>query len=625
MKMLKLLLRLRKPPTQNVEEQQQNESPEGPMIAALMQHQQGNLEPAKRFYLSVLKKQPDNADVTDLLGMIAYRQGDHDGAEKHIRRAMTLDPECAIYQNHMGHVMTARGRLQEAASCYRHALALKPYYLAARDNLGEVLRQEKTLPEAFDLFLKGLNYATQDGILLDRVIQNARNLCIWEQYDRVLLRLEKITREQVAAGVPCSLNPAHALFVLTNPETVLEFSRNFVTTRLKTYMELSKQSSFVFKRPLKEKIRLGYVSSHFHGWVTGNRMLGLLEHHDRTIFDIYAYSTSQRKQDHPLCNAIKKKVDRFVELGALPFVQAARTIYEDEIDILVDLSGYFVGSKPEIFALKPAPVQIRYTDYAGTSGSRFMDYLVTDRITAPEGQEAFFSEKQIILPHSCFLSAPTANDAAPPPSRTACGLPEGKTVLCSFVKPFLLEPKLFGIWLQLLAELPDAVLWLYGDSDAVIENLRSEAMIREIDPVRLIFTHNMPYEKHAALLVHADLFMDPMFSSRQMAVEALCAGIPVVTLYGATIASRLTASILHAAGLEELIARSMNEYRQLVLSHAADKASLRALKQRVKEHLEFTPLLKTERHVQALEKGFLKAFTVWRKGLAPDSIRVEAA
>ncbi|MCB2081773.1 MAG: tetratricopeptide repeat protein [Hyphomicrobiales bacterium] len=601
------------------------EKQEGPpLVMALRHHQQGHLKRAQAQYFKVLKKQPDNADVTDLVGMIAYQEGRYDEAEMHIRRALTLNPERAMYYNHLGHVEAARGKLEEAEKNYRKALALRPSYSAPRHNLGKILGLLGRRPEMVGLYLKGMDYASRDGRLLDNMIQRARKQCMWEQYDQLLYQLERVTREQLAQNVPCTLTPAHSLFLLTNPEDVLRVAQNFVKTRLQRHTKMQRKLGYDFKRPFPEKVRIGYVSSHFHAWTTGNRMVNLLTNHDRQLFEVFLYNTRKMPEpDENYTQTARELANAYHEIGNMPVSDAANLIYEHKIDILVDLSAYFEGSRPEIFALKPAPIQIRYADYPGTSGGTFIDYLVTDRVVVPPGQEPFFSERQIILPHTCFLSSATeVKKTIKGNTRKALGLPPKATVLCNFVQPFILEPKLFGVWMHILRQVPNAVLWLFSTSEMVEENLRYEAILHAIDPERIIFAKDCPLDELVPMLKHADIFLDSRSSARQMVVDALAAGIPVFTLYGNTMSSRLSASILDAAGLDELVAQSMPEYEHKVLQYASNAEALKQLKKQVQEHMNFSPLLQVEAHVRNFERGMLKALARLRKEQPPEDIYV---
>jgi predicted O-linked N-acetylglucosamine transferase (SPINDLY family) len=307
-----------------------------------------------------------------------------------------------------------------------------------------------------------------------------------------------------------------------------------------------------------EKLRIGYLSWDFHQHATSYLIAELFELHDRERFEVFAYSFGP--DDGSAMRArLRNAATGFFDIARHSNVAAARAIHENRIDILVDLKGYTQGARPQIMALRPAPVQINWLGYPGTMGMAQIDAIIADSFIIPEGAEAGYSERIVRLP-DCYQINDRHRRIAPPPVRSECGLPAEAFVFCCFNQSYKILPDVFAAWLRILNAIPGSCLWLLETNAWAVRNLRNVAAAQGIAGDRLVFAPVRPLDQHLARYCVADLALDTFpYTSHTTGSDALWAGCPLVTCAGETFASRVAGSLLRAAGVPELATRSLNE------------------------------------------------------------------
>jgi len=373
-----------------------------------------------------------------------------------------------------------------------------------------------------------------------------------------------------------------------------------------------------------DRLRIAYLSPDFREHAVAYLMTGVLEHHDKRQFEITALSLRARDTG-PYGRRIAAAVDRYVDLSRVSDAQAAEQIRALEIDVLVDLVGHTQGSRTNILAPRPAPVQVNYLGYPGTSGASYIDYLLADEYLIPPESRRHYSESIVYLPE-CFQ----ANDdrraaAAQVADRTEYGLPAQGLVLCCFNNSFKLTPDCFEIWMRLLRAHPDAVLWLVAQHALTQRNLRHEAQQRGVDPNRLIFAAHLAYEQHLGRLGCADLFLDTLpFNGGTTVSDALWAGLPVISCSGDAFASRMGGSLLRAVGLDELVSSDLPGYERLALALLADRRRLAAIKARLLLQRQHSVLFDTARFTRHLEAAYLLMWRRCQQRLPPTHLHLTA-
>ncbi|MGH8852602.1 MAG: tetratricopeptide repeat protein, partial [Casimicrobiaceae bacterium] len=306
---------------------------------------------------------------------------------------------------------------------------------------------------------------------------------------------------------------------------------------------------------------------------------------------------------------IRRAFDRFADVSAESAEATARRIRGDRIAILIDLNGYTTNSREQLFALRPAPLQVNSIGFPGTLGADWYDYILVDGFAAPEATQPFYTERLWRMPHSFYPSDTGRAPQGPSAGRVECGLPARGFVFCCFNKAFKILPEVFAVWMRLLHAVAGSVLWLLESDPAPSVNLRREAAAAGVDPARLVFAPRIPPQQHLARHAAADLFLDTFpYGAHTTTNDALLMGLPVLTCAGETLVSRIAGSQLHAIGLPELVTADFAGYEALALALARDPARLAALRARLAANRDTHPLFDMAGYTRDFESLMLQTW-----------------
>jgi predicted O-linked N-acetylglucosamine transferase (SPINDLY family) len=519
--------------------------------------------------------------------------GDYAEAETAARRAMELNPwhvgaciDLALSLCMQGHFEASRNEFQSALSLDRDAAEEHFRRSVAAGSTVEGMRAYLH-PE--DIFL------WQHGEM--------QKSCDWRHRAQLIQEME--TRaDRLASGIEPALPfPAVYFHSLSLP---LDEVRQSVLARGVASGVMERASGIkparvpTHYRGHRGPLRIGYISPDYCLHPVAYLHWRQMALHDRDRFRVYAYSLGQ-DDGSEIRDKVKSACDEWRSCDEDPIQLTAARIRYDGIQVLVDLSGYTRDTRPEILALRPAPVQVAYMGMPATSGASFIDYRITDEITTPRDQAEHWTEKLVYLPDTLFMYN-NRQEIAPAPRRIDMGLPEEAFVFCCFNNAFKIEPDVFGIWMRLLRQVKGSVLWLLSDDETVRDNLRREAESRGVEAGRLVFAPFLPFEQHLARYAQADLFLDTFYyGAHTTAADALWCGLPVLTCKGRTMAARQAGSIVNAAGVQELIVESQADYEALALRLASQPAELAGIRQRLHDNRRHAPLFDTEGRVRYLE------------------------
>jgi predicted O-linked N-acetylglucosamine transferase (SPINDLY family) len=376
-----------------------------------------------------------------------------------------------------------------------------------------------------------------------------------------------------------------------------------------------------------DRLRIGYFSADFKEHPVSYLLVRALEHHNPERFEIYAYSFGA-EGNGKMRQRIKNAVDVFVDVTKMSDHDIALLARQDKIDIAIDLSGYTGNSRTGIFAYRAAPIQISYLGYAGTMGADFIDYIIVDQTIIPDESQKFYSEKPIYMPHAhlCLSSSVAASEITQP--RSELGLPEDGFVFCAINNTYKITPCEFDIWMRLLKRVDGSVLWLLESNKWAKSNLIKEAKARGISSDRLVFqplmvADEVSQSKYLAQFRQADLYLDTfIYSAGSTAVDALTAGLPLLTRTGQGFSSLMAASLLRPLGLAELITTTDEDYERLALELSTNPKRLAALKQKLVDNLRSAPACDDELFAKHLENGYQQAYQQYFDGKMPEAIFV---
>ncbi len=560
-------------------------------------------------------------------GIAAFRRGEAEAAVELLKRAIEADPDSTVAANDLGSVLAQLGRIAEAISAFRFAIELAPAYPEAHNNLANACQMTGDLEEAVAGYEQALqlcpDYAEayrnlasalrrlgrmeeavaalenavsiQPGYIeaVALLVQQLKELCDWRAVERLTALLIRAVEEGSGA-----VNP----FVFLTLETTARQQRLCAEQWAQTRRLMGNGAARVSME--RERITVGYLSGDFQEHATAHLISELIELHDRKRFRVIGYSYGADNGSAARAR-LSGAFDSFVDLEHVSHVSAAERIRADGVDILVDLKGYTTDARPEIVALRPAPIQVSYLGYPGTMGTHAIDYVLVDGFVAPAEQQEHFTETLVPLPH-CYQVNDRRRRVAQPQSRAEYGLPENGLVFCCFNSAHKITPAIFDVWMRLVARVPRSVLWLLETSEAAMANLRREAEARLAGGgERMVFAPWTTNAEHLARFAVADLFLDTLpYNAHTLTSDALWGGCPVLTATGETFASRVAGSILHAAGLPELVTSTLAEYEATALRLAGDDAELAMLRARVKSSRMEAPLFDTPGFTRAIEAVF---------------------
>jgi protein O-GlcNAc transferase len=584
----------------------------------------GHIDEAIRCYQNAVKINPDFAEAYYNFGNALKEKQHLDQALALYEKAIQIHPRYAEAYNNLGIIFREKGQLDEAIASYQRALHLNPKFAEAYSNLANALHEKGEEDETVIACCKKALEINPDldgaYALLTYQIQRT---CNWQELSAMTAKLDGLTGKALDAGGKPSETPFMSIIRHDDPAVNFAVAKLWSHDISKSMADPKGHFSFDFRRKGKTKITIGYLSNDFGNHATSHLMLSLFGLHNRDDFKIFCYSYG--KDDGSSYRArIQSDCDKFVDVASLNHDTAAKCIYDNEVDILIDLKGYTRGNRLPICALQPAPIQVSYLGFPGTTGADFFDYIITDRIVTPPDAVTYYSEEFVYLPHCYQVNDYTQSISNKKRTKEAVGLPENSFVLCSFNNPYKIDPVMFDIWMSILQQIPESVLWLLLINRTAEDNLRREAEARGVKSERLIFAESLPKDEHLARLVFADLALDTrIVNGHTTTSDALWAGVPVITLQGSHFASRVSSSILSAIGFTELITHSLEEYESLAVKLARNPVELQEIRQRIEKSRLVAPLFDTPRFVRNLERAYKEMWKIFLAGEAPRQIDVK--
>lgn len=577
----------------------------------------GRFEEAAGYFRRIVNANKKNNDAKNALcyalqglGNQAHLAANYKLAEACFEEALQYQASNAIYWYNLGNAQRELGKIHAALTSFTRSIQHDANDADAHNNLGNIQRELAQLDKSIASYERALQLNPQLHHALAHLVHQKQHICDWRDLESQITQL----RDWVNTEPKAQISPF--AFIAMPGTTAQEQKRcacNWASNLFK-----NKPVDFIYSKPIDStnKIKIGYLSADFRLHPLAFLITELIEKHDRSRFEIVAYSygaddkTPERKR-------LQQAFDNFVDIRGLNDVAAAKKIRDDQVHILVDLTGYTQTSRTSIVALKPAAIHINWLGYAGTMGGivgeiegelnnkPVFDYIIADHTIAPNPED--FSEKILYLP--CYQP----NDSQRPLGKTSTKsiqqLPEDAFVFCCFNQTFKITPEVFAVWMRILKQVPNSVLWLLECNPWAKENLQSASSNAGIDAQRLVFAPRVPIADHLARHVHADLFLDTIpYNAHTTASDALWMGLPVLTCIGETFASRVSASLLRRVNLPELVSDSLQEYEQKALDIASNRAKLELIKQKLQAGTKKSTLFDSQQFAVDVEQQYLN---VW--------------
>ena len=590
---------------------------------------------------------PANEDCCNNRSLILVALGRPEEALESCDRLLQLRPDDVEAHNNRGLALKAMGRTGDALAEFDRVLQKKPDHAGAWVNRASVLRAMGEVDQALQSYERALAIHpnmpealgsranclwTRKSDLAGAIADLERLVAVRPDYPyacgdllhmkmhagdwRNLARERTALHEGVRSGKRL-VEPFVYQGLSSSPTDLLAAAKSYAQDK---YPPLAVAHR---RRRREGKIRLGYLCGEFRAQATMYLAAGLFEHHDRTRFEVTGFDNSRED-----ASAMRRRViaafDKFVPIQSLSDREAARLIAGQEIDILVNLNGYFGALRMGVFAHRPARLQVNYLGFPGSLGADYIDYILADAEVIPPGEERFYSERVVRLP-GCYQINDGTRSRSTPGTRAAHGLKETDFVFCHFNSSYKIMPEMFALWLRLLKSVPSSVLWLLESNALFAANLRGEIARAGVDPARLVFAPTMENSAHVSRLALGDLFLDTLpYNAHTTASDALWAGLPLITCRGEAFAGRVAASLLRAAGLPELITDNLDEYESLALNLANHRALLQSYRDRLTRDPARLTLFDTVRTTRHIEAAYEEMMARWTKDVMPAGFSVVA-
>ena len=486
-------------------------------------------------------------------------------------RAVTLRPDSAASWHNRGMSLAELGEFEQAAQDYSRALEIQPDMPDARGNL-----------------------------VLARL-----NCCDWRGLEEERRRIA----DSLTEGKP-AIVPFGNLFISGSPADQLKCARLWMARHASQPAPVWRGENYAH-----ERLRVAYVSGDFRNHPVARLILSLLQNHDRAQFECFGISYGP-DDGSEIRRRIIAGCEQFIDVRGGSDDEIAALLRRREIDIAIDLMGITWGCRPGIFAARCAPLQVCYLGFPATTGTEFIDYMIADPVVIPESEQVFFSEKITYLSRCYLPGGCDAEISGSTPSRSSSGLPESGFVFCCFNANYKILPETFASWMAILRSVAGSVLWLSEPNVVAKANLRREAAARGVSPERLAFAPHLPsFSEHLARVGLADLFLDTSpFNAHVTAIDAISAGVPVLTRAGTSMSGRAGQSLLTSLDLPELIAHSTGEYEQIAIRLAGQRDELAAI--RGKMIRNSAALFDAKMFARDFEQALLHAHDSRRSGLA---------
>ena len=643
----------------------------------------GRWQEALQIYQQVLLHAPDNITALLNIAIVLEQNGSNNEALEYYDRAIKHQPHSYPAMLNRGALLLGLGRKREALHNNLQLVAINPESPDAHFNLaeaylsldqheaalvvyGEVLSLQANMAKAH--FGRGLalsmlrhfDEATQafakakviDPEIFSRSIRNAAALtggdlrefsphtiyllkevqrlqtCDWSHWEAIINQFESLLScPSDTSGILCDRTLFFSALSLpissASRFTLAKNIANRISEKLNTATYPALYS--LYKQSIEsgtKKIKVGYVSPDFRLHPVGILSRRLYALHDRKKFEIYGYSlhpgdSSQYRLD------IEQGCDLFREISVLNDRRAAEIIHADGVDILIDLAGYTDFARHEIFAMRPAKLQVSYLGFPHTTGASYIDYFIGDtNIIKPE-DEKFFSEKIAYLPDN-FLIFDNQQVISPEKiTRESLGLTAEGIVFCCHNSHYKITPDVFDSWMRILINVPESVLWLRHGSKETCANLRNEAEQRGVSSSRLIFSDETKNDIVLARYRLADLFLDTFhFNAISTGIEALWAGLPILTCTGESMSARGGSSLLSTVGLHEMITTSPEQYEEKAIYLATHPEELARIRKLLEHNRLTSPLFNTEQLVKNIESVYEHIWERHNSGLPPETFHL---
>ena len=658
---------------------------DNPLSKLLNLYKSRNFVRAEKEYLNITKKVKPNHELLNLYGVILFQLKKYDQAIIQLKKSIEINPNYYQGYNSLGNIFFKKNDFNEALEAYQKAIDLKFDYHESYYNKGNVYLKLKQIDKALENYnlstkfnssylpaikskvdihynfknhklaleeiqnflsiepnnalmyhrrgdiyaeISNLDLALQsyekaqilnpDKPFLLGSIQSTKNrMCMWSDFFEMKKQSEAKIKKDEKVSPPFLLTTMY-----DSPKIQFECAKVWENEYKLKYKQ---NLSFSFKKKTSKKIKLGFFSADFRLHAMGHLMVGMLERHDKSQFELYGFYFGPKiKLGDTLHKRIFNCFDKFIDVSLMSDFEVLNFCRELEIDIAIDFMCHTGDyNRFNLFLKRLAPIQINFLGYPGTSGSNSLDYIIADKILIEPDEQKFYSEKIIYLPDTYQPNENNKKISNTVVKKETFGLPEDKFIFCCFNSHQKINPIIFDAWIYILNNTENSVLWLLKDNKFSEDNLKLLIKKNGINPNRLIFAENLKIEDHLQRIEFADLFLDTFpYNAHTTCSDALRVGIPVLTLKGNSFASRVAASLLNTIKLNELITTNIEDYKKLAIKIYNEKVYLGEIKKKIAINKKNSNLFKAEIYTKNIERAYKKVYQNYLEGIKPQNLKL---
>ena len=550
---------------------------------------------AVKVYEKVLSFKPDFTDALNNLATCFANLKKYDQAISYFEKILRINKNNSVVYNNLGNIYKELKQHKKSIENYNKALEINPNYHLTYLNLGDTLIELKDYNGALINYKKLIKLNPKHHFIEGKILHTNMQICNWENYENDLKNLFQSLEKHEKI-----IDPFSIVSLTEKADYQKRASEIFSNYKFPTQSENKINSD---KNNLKT--RLGYFSPDFCDHPVLHLIFDVFKNHNKNKFEIFAFSFGPRKKDE-MTEQVKKYFNEFIDINDKSDEEVSMLSRKMGIDIAIDLCGFTNFNRAGIFSHRAAPLQVNFLGYPSTMGSTFIDYLIADRIVIPENQKLNYSENIAYLPNCYQPNMAVKNISKTKITRNEEGLPVDSLVFCNFNSNYKITPEIFEVWMNILKNVSNSVLWLLETNNESSKNIIKEAKKNNINEKRIIFAKHLPNKDHLKRIELADIFLDTFpYSAHTTASDFVRVGIPLITLKGESFASRVAASILNQVNLNELVTKNKNEYQKLAISIGTDNEKLKNLKEKLKESISDSNLFNSVLYTKHLEDLFI--------------------
>ena len=542
-------------------------------------------------YEICIKLKPNFPDAYINKGISLKEIGKYDDALKDYKTVLKLFPRNTKAYTNLGNLQKEQQKYDDAIRSYEKAISLDETNYIAYNNLGIIYQELKNYSEALKNYRNTFRINSKFEFIIGKILHCKMHLCDWDDYEKL--------KKEIVSGVESNLE-------VIEPFPILSLTDNLEI--LKKVSEIYSKKKFFNSRKIEfklnnDKLKIGYFSSDFHSHPVSHLIKDVFKYHDRSKFEVIGFHHGTKYDKWT--TEIKKNFDEFINLNKLKMSEVELFIRKKNLDIAINLNGYTANSKNEIFSKRIARIQINYLGYTGTMGSDFMDYLIADKTVIPEKDKKYYSEKILHLPNCWLPSSKHREISKKNFEKKDFLIPKNKFVFCNFNNIYKITPEIFKIWMNILLNSDESILWLISKNDIVKQNLRLQAEKKGVDPNRIIFSDPINIEDHLKRIQLANLFLDTFpYNAHLTAIDAIRVGLPILTISGNSLPSRGADSILQSAKISNLCKKTFQEYQDSAIELCNNKKKYKIIRESFQNCIN-SELFNVEQFTKSLEKIYL--------------------